>query len=198
MSADAPDAEAARHRAEGVAARLREVRRGAGLTLKDVGAATGLSVSQVSKLETGRARLTVDLALRLAGALGVPANAFFLEAQAPAPGDPPVATRAGEGLRHRHRGIDFEVLGSEVRAKRMLTWRVTVHGTSLAATGGLRAHAGEEFVHVLSGRLALHFERWPTLTLTPGDSATFDGATLHGYAGEGGPAVALMSNSVAP
>ncbi len=184
--------------ADAVAAQLRSLRRGTGMTLKDVGAATGLSVSQISKLETGQARLTVDLALRFAGALGVPANAFFLGDGVGQPDEAPVLTRAGSGVRHSHKGLDFEVLGSGKRVKRALTWRVTVHGTSLEGCGGYRTHAGEEFLQVLSGVVTLYFERWPTATLNAGDSIVFDGETPHGYAALEGPAVALMSNSVAP
>ncbi|MFQ6550662.1 helix-turn-helix domain-containing protein [Aestuariibius sp. 2305UL40-4] len=195
---DLRNADAARARAEDVAARIRNLRVGAGLTLRDVGEATGLSISQISKLETGRARLTVDLALRLAGALRVPANVFFLEQEAQDLPVRPVLTRAGEALRHRLQGMDFEVLCSEVREKHALNWRVTVHGKTLDACGGLRCHAGEEFVHVLSGRLTLHFAAAPSVTLGPGDSLVFHGPSAHGYAAGDGPAVAIMTNSVAP
>ena len=192
------DPEAARSQADGVAAHIRELRVGAGLTLREVSAATGLSISQISKLETGRARLTVDLALRLAGALRVPANAFFLSHDDTRQKAPPVVTRAGEAVGHRLHGIDYEVLCGEAEGKRALNWRVTVYGASVGACGGQRSHAGEEFLHVLSVALELHVAESGPITLRPGDSIVFDGRLSHGYAAPDGPAVAIMTNSVIP
>ena len=195
---DLGDAKAAPSRARNVAARLRDLRIGSGLTLREVAAATDLSISQLSKLETGAARLTVDLALRMAGALKVPANAFFLEPNAEPRSVLPVLTRADQGVHHRLKGMDFEVLCGSVEGKRALNWRVTVYGKTLEACGGLRSHVGEEFVHVLSGQLTLYFALAPSIELGPGDSLVFDGPLAHGYAAKTEPAVAIMTNSVAP
>ncbi|MEM9761698.1 MAG: XRE family transcriptional regulator [Pseudomonadota bacterium] len=192
------DAGAVRSQADEVAAHIRELRVGAGLTLREIREATGLSISQISKLETGRARLTVDIALRLAGALRVPANAFFLSHDDTRQEAPPVVTRAGEAVGHRLHGIDYEVLCGEAEGKRALNWRVTVYGASMAACGGLRTHAGEEFIHVLSGTLELQVAESGPITLRPGDSIVFDGRLDHGYAAPDGPAVAIMTNSVIP
>ena len=192
------DANEASSRARDVAARLRDLRVGSGLTLRDVAASTDLSISQLSKLETGAARLTVDLALRIAGALKVPANAFFLQPNAEAHSSLPVLTRADQGVHHRLKGMDFEVLCGNAQGKRALNWRVTVYGKTLEACGGLRSHAGEEFLHVLSGELTVYFALAPSIKLGPGDSLVFDGPLAHGYAAKNEPAVAIMTNSVAP
>ncbi|MEM6712748.1 MAG: XRE family transcriptional regulator [Pseudomonadota bacterium] len=195
---DLKDAKAAPSRAREVAARLRDLRIGSGLTLREVAAATDLSISQLSKLETGAARLTVDLALRMAGALKVPANAFFLQPNAETSSTQPVLTRADDGIRHRLKGMDFEVLCGSVAVKRALNWRVTIYGKTLEACGGLRSHAGQEFLHVLSGELTLYFALAPSIALGPGDSLVFEGPLAHGYAAKDGEAVAVMTNSVAP
>lgn len=195
---DLSDAKEAESRARDVAARFRDIRIGSGLTLREVAAATGLSLSQVSKLETGAARLTVDLALRMSAALRVPANAFFLEPNSDPMAVDPVVTRADGGVRHRLKGIDFEVLCGDARGKRALNWRVTFRGKSLEECGGLRSHAGEEFLHILSGDLTVFFTSAKPVQLAPGDSLVFDGAAVHGYAAPGGPAVAIMTNSVVP
>lgn len=196
QKAEGLDAQKAPSRAHEVASHIRNLRAGSGLTLREVAAETGLSISQISKLETGHARLTVDLALRLAGALRVPANAFFLEDDTLPSQQPPIVTREGDAIRHRLQGINFEVLCSGVQAKRALNWRVTVHGKTLEACGGLRSHAGEEFIHVLFGQLTVFFEADEPVVLKPGDSMVFDGPLKHGYAAPDGPAVAIMTNSV--
>ncbi|MEM1346163.1 MAG: XRE family transcriptional regulator [Pseudomonadota bacterium] len=177
--------------------RLRTARRAKGLKLKDVARLSGLSISQLSKLENGHARLTVDMALMLAGALAIPANHFFSRpGHAMARGRRSV-TRAGTGIGHTLMGMDFEVLCSDFADKRNLNWRVRIHGRSLEECGGLRSHSGEEFITVLSGTLTLHSEYYEPLALGVGDSIVFDGEMVHGYAATGeGAAVVLMSNSV--
>ncbi|MEU4219965.1 XRE family transcriptional regulator [Actinoplanes sp. NPDC026623] len=51
---------------DGIGARLRGIRRDRGLTLDDLATATGLSVSTLSRLESGKRRPTLDLLIPLA------------------------------------------------------------------------------------------------------------------------------------
>ena len=63
---------------------LRGLRRAKGLTLEDLAAASGKSVSFISKIERGLARPSVTTLQELADALGVPVGWFF-ETDGPAP-----------------------------------------------------------------------------------------------------------------
>lgn len=57
---------------ERFAERLRRVRRFRGLSLEDVGQATGMALNTVSKIERGNRRVTIGEAVAFAAALGVP------------------------------------------------------------------------------------------------------------------------------
>jgi len=174
---------------------IRKVRKQHGLTLRALSEATGLSISQLSKLENGKQRISVDLALQLAGALRVPVTTFL---SPPRPNSQArrAITRAGQGLRHEAGNLTFEVLCNDIRDKANLFWRVTVRARTLDEAGGWRAHAGQEFIHVLSGQLELHSAFYEPLVMAPGDSILFDGEMEHAYVSTGDePAVMLMSNS---
>src|SRR5262245_17656042 len=80
--------------AEHFAARLKELREQAGLSQKDLAGQVGLTVRQISRLETGAQTATWPTAVALAKALGVDCLAFLKEPAAlpePKRGRPPKA-----------------------------------------------------------------------------------------------------------
>lgn len=175
---------------------IRLTRKRLKLSLKELSEKSGLTISQLSKLENGKQRISVELALKIAGVLQVPVTSFLA-----APSTRPLArrsiVRAGKGTRHETPGMVFEVLSSDFRDKSNLFWNVTVTGHSLEETGGWRSHAGEEFLQILSGSLILHTQHYEPLLLEVGDSILFDGEMEHGYVCHGeGPTVLFMSNSI--
>ncbi len=179
-----------------VGTKIREARKDQNLTLRDLSERSGLSVSQLSKLENGKARLTVDIALVIAGVLHVPVASFLFR---PKPGMQArrSITRAGSGVIHEGNAMEFEVLCSDFRDKANIFWRVTLHAHSFEENGGWRSHSGEEFIHVLSGRLELHTIHYDPTVLQPGDSILFDGEMQHAYVALGDdPVIMLMSNTV--
>jgi transcriptional regulator with XRE-family HTH domain len=179
-----------------VLAKIREIRKSKGLTLEELSAACGLSVSQLSKIENGKARLTFDIALTLSGLLKVPVTAF-LSSSDTAPIARRSITPAGGGIVHQTPGMRFEVLCSDFREKRNVFWRVVISARSVEESGGWRSHPGEEFLHVLEGTLNLLTEHYEPTVLSIGDSILFDASMPHAYVAEGaGDVVVLMSNTV--
>lgn len=179
-----------------VLAKIREIRKSKGLTLEELSAACGLSVSQLSKIENGKARLTFDIALTLSGLLKVPVTAFLSSSD-----KTPIARRsitpAGGGIVHQTPGMRFEVLCSDFREKRNVFWRVVISARTVEDSGGWRSHPGEEFLHVLEGTLNLHTEHYEPTWLATGDSILFDAGMPHAYVAVGpADAVVLMSNTV--
>src|SRR5436190_23656514 len=73
-----------------VGPRLRAVRQQRGATLASVSAATGISVSTLSRLESGGRKPTLELLLALARAYQVPLDELV---GVPPPGDPRVRAR---------------------------------------------------------------------------------------------------------
>ena len=175
---------------------IRKVRKEKRLTLQELSTRSGISVSQLSKLENGKARLTVDLALLIAGVLHVPVGSILFAAK-PVNQARRSITRASTGTIHEAQGMRFEVLCGDFRDKHSIFWRVVLTARSFDENGGWREHSGEEFIHVVSGTLELHTVHYEPAILNAGDSILFDGQMQHAYVALGDePVVMLMSNSV--
>jgi transcriptional regulator with XRE-family HTH domain len=83
-----------------------------GFTMRDVSAVSGLSISMLSRLETGHRTPSISVKVRLARALGVPVRALFDPAADRAAGP----AHAPDGLRER-RGARLDALNPASRAR---------------------------------------------------------------------------------
>ncbi|MFE6868633.1 helix-turn-helix domain-containing protein [Kitasatospora sp. NPDC057692] len=170
--------------------RLRSARERRGATLTDVSRMTGISLSTLSRIETGRRKPTLEVLLRLAKAYG--ASLDDLAGTAPVaapvaaagprtpvpqrPGDDKVVlplTRYVGGL-HAHKHVLPAVDGPPARPRQV-------------------SHDGYEWLCVLYGRLWLALGE-QDLVLSAGEVAEFDTRTAHGVAnaGPGGPVEYLI------
>lgn len=158
--------------------RLRSLRRERGMTLETLSAATGISVSSLSRLESGHRRPTLDLLIPLARAHRVALDQLVA---APATGDPRVHLTP-----QRHRN------GSVVVSLTNYPGRVQVFKQVIGPRKPeLVTHAGYEWLYVLAGDLRLILgER--ELILRPGEVAEFDTNAPHWFGPAGDQAVEIL------
>lgn len=159
-----------------VARRLAALRREVGLTLRELATRSGLSDAYLSRVEHGRAAVTLASLEKLAAVFATPISSFFEPAQEPRPF---ILCRAGSGRQARFRGRTgtvVELLADEKQGKLMDALIVNV----ASATRPVRpvGHPGEEFNYVISGRCTFHFGVEKHL-LTAGDSVYFDATIPH-------------------
>ena len=158
--------------------RLKALRVSRGLSLKEVGAETGLSSSFLSMVETGRNELTVGRLVKLADFYEVSLGDILPERDL----EQPVVLRRGE-----RRAIDS---AERVKTEPLASWH---HGAM--ATGFLRFEAGAElatvapqpgpkFVFVLAGELMIDFDD-SSVVLGEGDSVWFEASRLHRHVNVG-------------
>jgi transcriptional regulator with XRE-family HTH domain len=153
-----------------VAPHLRELRRRAGLTLEAAAKAAGLSPAHLSRLETGRRQPSLPMLLALARTYGTTVSELLGEA----PAGPGSVVRAGAMEPTEAGGWTYWQAGGSGRAMQALRVRVPY-----GSQGDIvRVHPGEEWLHVLTGRLSLRLGDSAHL-LGPGDSAHFDSLTPH-------------------
>jgi transcriptional regulator with XRE-family HTH domain len=167
------------------------------LSLKNLAEASGISASQLSKIETGKAKLTIETAMKLAEILQVPAANFLME-PAPKAMARRTITRQNTGTLQQSPGMRLEVLCAEFKEKHNLFWKVQISAGDLEENGGWRHHPGQEFLHVLSGTLRLLSMYYDPVDLSEGDSILFDADQPHAYLGVNGPAEVIMVNTVQP
>lgn len=167
-----------------VAPRLRELRRGRGLTLEAAAARAGLSPAHLSRLETGRRQPSLPMLLGLARVYGTTVSELLGEE--PPERDPVIRAARAEPVEAD--GWTYRQAGSP-SGRAMQPLRVTVpYG---AQDDLVRVHPGEEWIHVLEGRLRLSLGD-TVHVLDPGDSAHFDSTTPHRLAAAGPTGVELL------
>ena len=181
MVSDTLAAELERYR---IGEKVRALRKAKKLGLVQLGSHTGLSPGMLSKIERGQLVPTLPTLMRIALVFGVGLEHFFVEPERPVA----AIVRKADRLRLPDRAGSampayyFESLDFPVTERRMEAYFAEFTG---AAEGSEpHAHAGVEFVFVLSGRLAIRLDDRSEV-LDEGDAAYFDSAVPHSYRRDG-------------
>lgn len=156
-----------------VGARLRKMRKERGWTLENLAGRTGLSKSYLSRIEGGEAEPSLAALFGAARAHGVSFSSLF-EPEAEA--EDRVVTRAGSSPIQRGNGLLYSMLSGAQENHKLQPLRVIVPAEREGEEP--YRHEGEEWLHVLSGRLLLRLDG-REYVLTPGDSAHFDASESH-------------------
>jgi transcriptional regulator with XRE-family HTH domain len=165
-----------------VGPRLRTLRQQRETTLAALSASTGISVSTLSRLESGSRRPTLELLLPLARAHGVTLDELV---DAPPTGDPRVHLRPV--TKHGMTTIPLTRRSGGIQA-----YKLVIPRTGRPAEPDPQTHEGYEWIYVLDGRLRVVLGEHD-LVLTPGEAAEFDTRVPHWFGGADGDAVEFLS-----
>ena len=160
--------------------RLKSWRGKRGLTLEELSAATQISASTISRLESGLRAPNLELVVPITRALGL-----TLDDVIPPPAPDPRITRTCR----RVGDITFEALSPD--SSPVQTYKVTFPAAP-AATPDPQVHDGYEWLYVLDGRLRLVLGPHD-VELGPGEAAEFDTRTPHWLAAAGDGPVQLLT-----
>jgi len=163
-----------------VGARLQRLRKHRGMSLTGVAAATGISKSTLSRLETGQRRPTLELLLALSHTYRVTLDELVA---APEEGDPRIHLKPG-----RVKGRTVIPLTRQPGG--IQAWKIVIPAAN--PDPELRAHDGNEWIYVLSGhmRVVLGDQDW---VLGPGDVASFDTTVPHWFGSTGDEPAEILS-----
>jgi transcriptional regulator with XRE-family HTH domain len=155
-----------------VGPRLRALRSQRGSTLAELAADTGISVSTLSRLESGRRRPSLELLLPLARIFGVALDDLV---DAPAPADPRVHGRPFD-----REGVTMVPL-TRSGGGGLQAYRQTVPPRWRTDSSEQKVHEGYEWLYVLSGRIRLLLGR-REFVLAAGEVVEFDTRVPHAFA----------------
>ncbi|MFL6056111.1 MAG: helix-turn-helix domain-containing protein [Actinoallomurus sp.] len=165
-----------------VGPRLRALRRQRETTLAELSAATDISMSTLSRLESGARRPTLELLLPLARAHGVTLDELV---DAPPTGDPRVH------LRPLNRN-GMTMLPLTRRAGGIQAYKLIIPADSSRREPEPRTHEGYEWLYVLNGRLRIVLGE-QDLVLSPGEAAEFDTRVPHWFGAADAEPVEFLS-----
>jgi transcriptional regulator with XRE-family HTH domain len=174
---------------------LRSLRARRGWTLKQMSEHAGIPLSTLSKVEHDRLTLTYDKLLQLSQRLNLRMSELFAE-QDEVP-EPAVTARRSIGriedaIRVTTPNYDYYYLCPELRRKRMIPVLTRVRAKTIAEFGELVRHSGEEYIHVLEGRMEVHTEFYDPMVLEAGESVYIDSNMGHAYIAAEGCDEALL------
>jgi quercetin dioxygenase-like cupin family protein/DNA-binding XRE family transcriptional regulator len=162
-----------------VRTRLRSLRNALGLSLDDLAARTSLSPSTISRVETGKRTISLDILLPLAAAMGVDLDEL-LDVR----GDDDVVIRPTPGSSgDRTIWMLSRPTGSTTAVKLRLE--------PTTRTEQQRVHPGHDWFFVISGQVRLLLgDR--EITVQAGEAAEFGTMTPHAVTAVDGPAELIM------
>lgn len=169
---------------------IRKLRLARGWTLAQLGEKASVPLSTLSKVELGQTSLSYENLLRICRGLEIDMERLIgAEADGEAaPGAPQspgavgrrAVARAGDGDPIDLPSGAGRIAGGELISKAFTPVVVEVTADDLEAHGGFHREAGEAYVMVLDGALAVHSEIYAPLRLQAGDGVYFDARA--GYA----------------
>lgn len=160
--------------------RLRRVRTAREMTLDELSRASGISVSTLSRLESGLRKPTLELLLPLAQIFRLPIDDLV---GAPPVGDPRIHSRPV-----RRNGMTVIPLTRTPGPQQALKMVIP----SSKDTPRLCRHEGHEWMYVLSGELRLIVGDYDEV-LKPGQAAEFDTRAAHWFGSTGKGPVEVLS-----
>jgi transcriptional regulator with XRE-family HTH domain len=173
--ADEPVGERARRR-------LRELRAERGLTLETVASRAAIDVSTLSRLESGKRRLSLDHLPALAAALGVTADDLLAPRSKPDP-------RVRRAPQH-FQGITMWPLTRHGPAGGLHAFKLRIGAERTLPPDPLPVHEGHDWIYVLAGRMRLLLGE-DDLVIEAGEAVEFSTWTPHWFGAVDGPVEAL-------
>ena len=163
-----------------VGPRLKRVRTQRGVTLTDLAAATGISKSTLSRLESGQRKPSLELLLPIAQAHKIPLDELV---GAPEVGDPRIHLKPQ--ARHGRVVVPLTRQPGGPQA-----WKVVIPPELKEPE--LRTHEGYEWLYVLDGELRLILAEHD-IVMRPGEVAEFDTRVPHWFGPAGDRPVEILS-----
>jgi transcriptional regulator with XRE-family HTH domain len=154
---------------------IRSLRNRNGWTLQEMSDKTSIPRSTLAKVEHDRLTLGYDKLMQM--------SELFASGDEPATR---VMTRRSIGtvdsaVHVDTPNYDYFFLCPDLRKKAMIPIFGRVRAKTLEEFGELMRHPGEEFIYVLTGRIAVHTEFYEPVILEPGQCAYIDSAMGHAY-----------------
>jgi transcriptional regulator with XRE-family HTH domain len=190
-----------RQKSEGrsvVAERLKTFRLERNLTLAELSQRSGVSVSNLSKIERGEVSPSFDVIFRVCEGLDVVLEQFVKPGPKEGIFGRKTFTRNGTGIPFSSGQYDYVAHSTELSRKAMVPLEMWVRARSVDEFDHWSQHDGEEYVYVISGAIAVHTDHYAPFQLGAGESAYFDSGMRHIYVSLGSDDAHVLSVSHGP
>jgi len=159
--------------------RLKEIRRGLGLTLEEASQKTGLARSTLSKIENEQISPTFQAMQKLTNGLDINIPQLFATPKKVNTTGRRDITRNELGKAHPTSTYEHELLATQLSNKKMMPFKSLVRARSFDDYSDWIRHDGEEFLLVIKGEITFFSEYYEPVNLSEGDSVYYDANMGH-------------------
>jgi mannose-6-phosphate isomerase-like protein (cupin superfamily)/DNA-binding XRE family transcriptional regulator len=169
-----------------------------GLTLAEVGKRSGVSVSNLSKIENDQVSPSFDIMKRICDGLGIGIEELVSPGAKSEVFGRKTVTLLGDGAGFASGQYDYKAHATELSHKHMVPLEMRIRARSTEEFDHWSRHHGEEFTYVLSGEIEIHSEHYAPFRLRAGESAYFDSSMAHLFLSVGPEDARILSVSCDP
>ena len=178
--------------------KIKGLRESKNLTIEEVAERSGLTVEQISSIESDQNLPSLGPLIKIARALGVRLGTFMDDSDALGP----VVCRAADRERETsisfsndatdaRKNMEYHSLAKQKAGRHMEPFVIDINPTE-EHTFKLSAHEGEEFIFVMEGEVEIAYGR-ETYRLGEGDSIFYDSIVEHHVHGAAGKAAKILA-----
>lgn len=152
------------------AGRMKKLRKKCGRSIEELAAVTGYDSEYLEKVESGEVRPPVSAIIKISSSLDVDSGAFLSA-------EKDTVKQKAESIDKRKKAYSYKSLSPEAQLKHMKAFQVTIDPEK-EHEGVEFSHDGEEFIHVLEGRLEITVAT-KKHSMKAGQSIHFDSKMVH-------------------
>ena len=178
--------------------KIKGIRESKNLTVEEISERSGLSIEQITSIETNQNLPSLGPLIKIARALGVRLGTFMDDNDSLGP----VVTRAidrnressisfSNGATDTRKHMEYHPLAQQKAGRHMEPFVIDVNPTENLEYK-LSAHEGEEFIYVLEGELEIEYGK-EKYTLKAGDSIFYDSIVKHHVHGVSGKPAKILA-----
>ena len=181
-----------------VGSKIKGIRESKGLSLEEVAERSGLSLDQITSIETDQNLPSLGPLIKIARALGVRLGTFVDDNDALGP----VVCRAEEreskssisfsnGAADARKHMEYHPLAQQKAGRHMEPFIIDINPED-EPNFQLSAHEGEEFIYVMQGEVEIVYGK-DTYSLKEGDSIFYDSIVKHHVHGAPGKSAKILA-----
>ncbi len=181
-----------------VGSKIKGIRESKGLSLEEVAERSGLSLDQITSIETDQNLPSLGPLIKIARALGVRLGTFMDDNDALGP----VVCRAEEreskssisfsnGAADARKHMEYHPLAQQKAGRHMEPFIIDINPEE-EPNFQLSAHEGEEFIYVMQGEVEIVYGK-DTYSLKEGDSIFYDSIVKHHVHGASGKSAKILA-----
>ena len=181
-----------------VGSKIKGIRESKGLSLEEVAERSGLSLDQITSIETDQNLPSLGPLIKIARALGVRLGTFMDDNDALGP----VVCRAEEreskssisfsnGAADARKHMEYHPLAQQKAGRHMEPFIIDINPED-EPNFQLSAHEGEEFIYVMQGEVEIVYGK-DTYSLNEGDSIFYDSIVKHHVHGASGKSAKILA-----